>query len=770
MLSVYSSPSGATLFIDGISVGTTPYTTSTLPAGTHAITLKLSGYADYTDSLVTVASNPVTKQYTLVPVTTPVPVSFIPIRPGTVTPTATATAVPELRLTVVPRVSFTALPRVSPVTTPVASAMVPAEPGARVSNATLPNLQNIRPFYGVQKQTVGQYSRNVYYTSIRPASSLTLDNPSQTILLISKSSSDKLTCKPEKNIAGGGQAEKNDYASDENDCQIVTTYGWGESMTQFNVSPDLKNYPFLWATHAENVSRGEWQVSNFPFPDREKSWSNPPDLVAYGTVQGRPAPSTIFTIPFDSFTDLAYGAAPVNADLMNQRPTYMLAQPGRFSGISTYQIEAGKWISGVSVGNSGVGIVSTRFNIGSVSFAVPTGIAMMPSPDTIPYASGTVYGDTITRMKFVPGALSTRMASRDRVYYIRMVALDANGNAVDKPSPDVELDIRAAPLYLFPGDEKTSAWVSPNDDGCRHGEFDTPCDASDIASLNNGASERTTLSQSWTTEVSMSVNDLNQLLFKWTSGEQNVHAGEWQLLNTKYPLDETDWEHPHGFVAEGQISTGKYFPIDLQKYNLASGNYYLRVLPLDAGNNALGPPSGLLKITVTDAPVTTVVNCDAQNVIKDRRPPSISLISYTPIQSGKPDAELHFIWANDCSSGCLPFGPHHKGDKISFQPHENSWWDDFVDAIGDVISFVGDLVNWVSDAWNSIKNEAVSLVASAIPGCSGSDACTGALSGALDYGLTAMGVPPTLPTFSDLENMGTNYMVELGTSEIGADG
>ncbi len=48
VLTVSSTPSGASLFIDGILKGTTPLTIRAIPAGTHTVLLKSAGYTDYT--------------------------------------------------------------------------------------------------------------------------------------------------------------------------------------------------------------------------------------------------------------------------------------------------------------------------------------------------------------------------------------------------------------------------------------------------------------------------------------------------------------------------------------------------------------------------------------------------------------------------------------------------------------------------------------------------------------------------------------------------
>jgi serine/threonine protein kinase len=49
MLTVTSTPSGAEVFLDGVSIGTTPITSKTATPGVHRLLLTLSGYDDYAD-------------------------------------------------------------------------------------------------------------------------------------------------------------------------------------------------------------------------------------------------------------------------------------------------------------------------------------------------------------------------------------------------------------------------------------------------------------------------------------------------------------------------------------------------------------------------------------------------------------------------------------------------------------------------------------------------------------------------------------------------
>jgi hypothetical protein len=95
-MSVYSSPLGASILIDGRYYGTTPANLTSLPAGNHIIRLALSGFYDYEGTVYVLAGQTThafgtlqpLNQYTIPP--TPVPTSAAPIIievPATAEPT-----------------------------------------------------------------------------------------------------------------------------------------------------------------------------------------------------------------------------------------------------------------------------------------------------------------------------------------------------------------------------------------------------------------------------------------------------------------------------------------------------------------------------------------------------------------------------------------------------------------------------------------------------------------------------------------------------------
>lgn len=92
---VYSSPTGASILIDGVYCGTTPKNVDGVPAGNHILRLSLSGYYDYEGSLYIVPGE-TTQAYgklqplNLVTSSVPTPTVIVPV----VVPIITATPEP----------------------------------------------------------------------------------------------------------------------------------------------------------------------------------------------------------------------------------------------------------------------------------------------------------------------------------------------------------------------------------------------------------------------------------------------------------------------------------------------------------------------------------------------------------------------------------------------------------------------------------------------------------------------------------------------------
>jgi len=153
-LEIDSSPSGASVFLDGTYIGKT---TPTGPArfdgitpGTHSLRLVLEGYEDYaTDILISEGSTTTVPLVTLVPIPTTVTTSPTPTR--TPTPTPSPTPTPTTTTTTSPTPTETTTPIESttpaglPATSPVPSnTTVPFETGPGNQGGLLPPSSPLR--------------------------------------------------------------------------------------------------------------------------------------------------------------------------------------------------------------------------------------------------------------------------------------------------------------------------------------------------------------------------------------------------------------------------------------------------------------------------------------------------------------------------------------------------------------------------------------------------------------------------------------------------
>jgi hypothetical protein len=90
---IYSSPTGASILIDGIYSGITPKTVNGMPAGNHILRLELSRYYDYEGSIYVVPGQTTQGYGTLQPVnqdTSVAPTEILPV----IVPVLTATPIP----------------------------------------------------------------------------------------------------------------------------------------------------------------------------------------------------------------------------------------------------------------------------------------------------------------------------------------------------------------------------------------------------------------------------------------------------------------------------------------------------------------------------------------------------------------------------------------------------------------------------------------------------------------------------------------------------
>ena len=114
------------------------------------------------------------------------------------------------------------------------------------------------------------------------------------------------------------------------------------------------------------------------------------------------------------------------------------------------------------------------------------------------------------------------------------------------------------------------------------------------------------------------------------------------------------------------------------------------------------------------------------------------------------------------------------GYKVYFappQPEDEEWYEELYNGIveffEDLVHIASEIVNQVSSAYNGLKSGLINYVAELCPIPALKGAFKTALEGLVNYGLIAVGLPPTLPNFKDLSSMSLDYLAEVALTEAG---
>ncbi len=276
---------------------------------------------------------------------------------------------------------------------------------------------------------------------------------------------------------------------------------------------------------------------------------------------------------------------------------------------------------------------------------------------------------------------------------------------------------------------------------------------------------------------------------------------------SKASFSKTDWDGTAGLVYERRIHAGTAEFDEMSKYNairvdfsefappqakMADGekiSYAVRLVALQQGSRV-----GTVTATLSQEMRIVYGKPDAINTVfyetkfLKTQLPEIQSWSYTPAQWETGGWKYHYVVTRQpktseifpgfgfgVGSGDELFDLFPVGTKLDFTPHpeDKSWWEEAIDAIGDFFSdiagFFADIVNWVSETYESLKTNLVSFVAKYMtyltPSLRGF--VEDALRGLVDYGLASIGIPPSLPNFDELSNMGADYLATLALEKAG---
>lgn len=277
-----------------------------------------------------------------------------------------------------------------------------------------------------------------------------------------------------------------------------------------------------------------------------------------------------------------------------------------------------------------------------------------------------------------------------------------------------------------------------------------------------------------------------------------------QVTRVKPDNSVDGWRYPTGLIYQKEIkkgseeftnlpATSNSIPIDFSKITKAATDIlYIRFVALSPGNQpgtVKANYSKTVKVNYGDSAsqITYIVPPEVKKI--NANIPQVKLIEYEPIQweyfdwmywyevVRQPTFKEYFSFI---PPNQVPFGNdlvpgYEVGTVIRFTPpseQDESWlkeaWDAVSDYLGDVISYLAKVTNWISTAYADAKVGLAKFVAQNLPLLPDKwrDDLQKELERLIDYGLTTMGIPPTLPNFDDLTNMGADYLAATALTQL----
>ena len=275
-------------------------------------------------------------------------------------------------------------------------------------------------------------------------------------------------------------------------------------------------------------------------------------------------------------------------------------------------------------------------------------------------------------------------------------------------------------------------------------------------------------------------------------GIPQPHGIRWQIADRPFPTFAGGTKidlNPPGLVASGNIGDKPgWFADDFKALatkvsgglTVPPDSFYVRMLPVaKAGGAVVGRPSNVIRVFYRGTPPTP-----PPLVLPDTSTPgdpdlfSIKLVSFTPPQFYDPN-----LWGCVVVSGydkdhitpaALAYKVGHRYCPPDYRgPHQN------ITSVGDFASWaangIASAFDWVSGAYNGLKSLAVNTVlkytgvcdvVGAAGGATAAKGCKVAAETAVDAGMVALGVPPSLPNFNELMDKGVDAAVEFAAENV----
>lgn len=290
--------------------------------------------------------------------------------------------------------------------------------------------------------------------------------------------------------------------------------------------------------------------------------------------------------------------------------------------------------------------------------------------------------------------------------------------------------------------------------------------------------------------------------FQWSIDRvPNATIAVWQVSTKPFPAftggredNQFDGLVKYSVVADPKDNSGN-FAIDFSAIEQEAGlttppsAFYVRIIPFSGliNGESVGQPSNVIQIFYgTEAPPQELdlsyLPADGDDTKHDPYF-QIRIKSFTP-----PDFDKG-RW------GCVVVVEHptywtqlfKDAWPIGSELCPNIWRGDSgkIDSFDDFVEFVFDAWDWVGDRYDDLVDLAVEVVLYATPlgqqckafsalvsevGIDGAeDACNTGARVAVNAGMAALGLPPTIPSYNELLDEGVDYAVELAVDEFEAN-
>lgn len=200
-------------------------------------------------------------------------------------------------------------------------------------------------------------------------------------------------------------------------------------------------------------------------------------------------------------------------------------------------------------------------------------------------------------------------------------------------------------------------------------------------------------------------------------------------------------------------------------------DFYVRVLPMQNGK-LVGKPSNT--VIAHYVPPDPNLNIDVEIVNPAYVEPiyQTKILKYVPpdfedpnrwgcvVVTGYDEEILKMNINGDIYKSQYPIGYEKCPD-----PYEGGNTPTIGSVLGDVFSGFKSLFNFVTGLYNDIKAFAIDLILDILPCGEVEDICKSVISAAVDYGLTAVGLPPSLPDFDQFAAAAKGELVDMITEE-----